>query len=244
MNEIREFLQSHSDFSFDEGFSLLERYCANQGVVSFIARKRDIKHLSYELGRMAHLPKLRPLKNVHVAENVQVETNPKENVEHVEHVKQPKKPVPSKENDVVKWNNLRHHENTKYEDMPTDYLKGIYKQNRDLYKDLQYAHSQMKLANSDAGRADWRSKVIDIADQIDRNWKTIDDEIQRLNESPEEADSFKETTCRGYISKKLKKDKLKPEEIVEVRKKFEQLKSHGCAIKEETLQKLKNLGVI
>ncbi len=240
MNEIRDFLQSNIEFSFDEGFSLLERYCANPGVVSFIARKRDRNHLCYELGRLARLPKLTPLKNVQVTENAPEENTPKVIAER-EHKKGS---VAHDEPDIIKWEDLKHHEHTKYEDMPTDYLKGIYKQNRDLNKDLQYAHSQMKLANSNAGRADWRSKVLDLADLIEKNWKIIDDEIIRLNEIPGTADNFKESSCRGYISKKLSKEKLKPEEIVEVRKRFEQLKSHGCTIKEDTLEKLRNLGVV
>lgn len=240
MNEIRDFLQSNIEFSFDEGFSLLERYCANPGVVSFLARKRDIKHLSYELGRLAHLPKLKPLKNVQIGMK---QITPKTEAK-AEQVKKKENAATHEDSDVVSWKNLKHHEHTKYEDMPTDYLKGIYKQNLDLYKDLQYAHSQMKLANSDAGRADWRSKVLDLADLIEKNWKIIDDEIIRLNEIPETADNFKESTCRSYIVKKLKKNKLNPEEIVEVRKRFEQLKSHGCTIKEDTLEKLRNLGVV
>ncbi len=241
MNEVRDFLQNNKNFSFNDGFSLLERYCANFSVVSFISRKRDINYLRYELAKLARMPKLRTINGVRVIETEQRQNQAAEELQEQVSLTAKKS---TDEPEVVRWNDIKHHENTKYEDMPTDYLKRIYIKNRDDYKELQYAHLRMKIAKNDADRAEWRKTVLDLADLIDKNWKIIDDEIHRISGSGHDESIFKETTCRSYISKKLSKKNLKPEDVVEIRKRFEQLKSHGCAISEETIKKLQNIGVI
>ena len=134
--------------------------------------------------------------------------------------------------------------------MPTDYLKGIYKQNTELYKELQYAHSQMKLANSDSGKAEWRSKLLNLDKTIRDNWKIIDNEIARLKDEGGQqhggdGDTFKESTCRSYISRKFKrKTPLTAEDIVEMRKRVEQLVAHKCEFTPEVEQRLKELKVL
>ena len=232
MNEIKEFLQNQS-FSFDKGLALLKKYDPNPGVVSFIEQRKDERHLRYELGRLSRNTHLKPVPG-YVERKAQEEA--------------PSFAEPASEDNspmVVKYEDLKQrHQNTKFDDMPNDYLKDIYKKNQALYKDLQYAHSQMKLANSDAGRADWRKKVLDCAAQVRDNWRIIDDEITRLNTGKQTEGEFKESTCRAFISNKLRKKAITPEDIIEVRKRVEMLQQHGCVFKPETEEKLKALKVL
>lgn len=262
MNEIREFLQSHSEFSFDEGFSLLERYCANPGVVSFIARKRDKRQLAYELGKLARFPRLVPLAGHNKVESVPPCAEPQQPLEQKQSVSEQKKPVleqkrpnlkvktqEEKNENIVRLEDLRRHEFLKYDDMPTPYLKDIYKQKDEFRQELRHSHEKMKLAETDEDRAEWRKKVLESDAKVRECWQIIDEEMARLraeeDEDTKKNDDFKETTCRAYISKKLsKKTPLKPQEIIEIRKNYEKLVMHGCAIKEETLTKLRALGII
>ena len=249
MNEIKELLDSGRQYTFDEGLSLVKKYDTNPGVISFLEQRRDMKHLGYELGRLSRFPRLVPVPGYHNAETVQpLQTEPSQASGPV---KSASDSADDDGHEIVRWEDLeKRHQNTKYDDMPTDYLKEIYKQNTELYKELQYAHSQMKLANSDSGRAEWRSKLLDLDKTIRDNWKIIDNEIARLKDEGGQqhggdGDTFKESTCRSYISRKLKrKTPLTAEDIVEMRKRVEQLVAHKCEFTPEVEQRLKELKVL
>ena len=80
--------------------------------------------------------------------------------------------------------------------------------------------------------------------------KIIDDEIARVKDEGgqqhgDDGDAFKESTCRSYISRKLKKKSpLTAEDIVEMRKRVEQLVAHKCEFTPEVEQRLKELKVL
>lgn len=237
MNEVSDFLSSHPSYSFEEGFALIRKYDTNPGVISFLEQRRDMNHLGYELGRLARHPILMPVPGYQ-------EPTPAVETQAANKVRKPKKEV---KQDIIKWEDLKQrHENTKYDDMPTDYLKGIWKENQSLYKELRYVHSQMKQANSDAGRADWRQKMLEIDGKLRTNWKTIDEEISRLNsgDGASDDDGFKESTCRSYITRKLGKKNLTANDIVEIRRRYELLVKHNCIVSDETTNKLKELKVL
>jgi len=250
MNPVLEFLQEHPDYSFDEGVAVLLRYSANRGVNTFITMRRDRQHLRNELNRLAHIPNLRPLPGME---------EPKPKVQEPEPVQQltqetdsPKNPDPkpdgSDEDDFVSFTNLKRHETYKPEDLPTPMLKELWEKNRDEYKELQHCHTQMKQANSDAGRADWRNKVIAHRESISKRWKLFDEEMERVNtEKAAQADTqqkaYNPLNDRAYISKSLKKEEWDDARKLEVQHRVDALLQHNQTITEETKKALRERGI-
>ena len=130
--------------------------------------------------------------------------------------------------------------------MPNDFCKKIYKENMDLYKELQHNHQQMKLANSDEGRAAFRKEVLRLDEVISSNWKIIDNEILSLEENVVNIPlvDVKESTLRSRITRALKKETLSNEELVELRRNFAIALQKELKFSDETNAKLKELGVI
>ena len=275
MNKVLEFLQEHPDYSFDEGVAVLLRYSANRGVNTFITVRRDRQHLRNELNRLAHIPNLRPLPG---------REEPKPTVEEPEPVKEPTEPEPEKEpekepepepekepepepekepepepekddDDTVTYLDLNRHEREDPDKLPPT-LKELWLKNRDEYKELQYCHAQMKQANSDAGRADWRQQVFAHRESIQARWKLFDEEKARLAaeaepaaQSPSERGqgelkpAYNPGNDRSYITNALKKETWTDKMKLEVQRRVEKLLSNSIPITEETLQRLKERGI-
>lgn len=250
MNPILAWLETHDGYSFDEGVAVLLRYSANRGVNTFIINRRDRLHLRNELNRLAHIPHLRPLPG---KEDVEPDagSTAKESVKEVK--PDPSTPeageagVDEREDDggVVTYIDLKRHEREDPDKLPPS-LRDLWLENRDEYKQFQYCHSQMKLANSDAGRADWRRQLMEHADSIRERWRLFDEEKQRLaNEAaePVEGQSYNPFNDRAYISKQLKKTQWSDELKLNVQRKVEALLSHHVPVKEETLERLRERGI-
>ncbi len=246
MNEIKEFLASNPNYSFEDGLALLKKYQPNKGVIDFIENRKDVRHLGYELGRFSRYPRLMPVHGykapgaAETAPEVLSETKPQT---------QPAAKSKAKGNeDIVKLDDIeQRYKNTRRDDMPTPYLKQVWDNGADTYRELQFAHLKMAEAASKEEGEEWRKKVLKLNDKLRANWKTIDEEIKRLNSTDKdkgEAESFKESSCRAYITKKLKKQNLTAADIVEIRKRVELLQKHDCKFTPEMTKKLKKIQVL
>lgn len=240
MNPVLEFLQTHDTYSFDEGVGILLRYSPNAGVNSCIMRRRDKGLLGSELRRLAHLPRLKDLrpsqpKKAEPTETAQaVETVEKANTDG-----NAENEAADEEDDTVSFERHKQYDPDKLPPM----LKELWMKNRDEYKELQYCHAQMKLANSDAGRADWRKKIIQHQESLKKRWQLFDEEIANMKHGNEEGEkTFNAFNARSYISKMLKKETLTDAQRLEVQKRVDLLLKNGVAITEETIEKLKDRG--
>jgi len=250
MNPVLEFLQQHPDYSFDEGVAVLLRFSANRGVNTFITVRRDRQHLRNELNRLAHIPNLRPLPGMEEPKSTVTVPEPIQPLPQVTDSPKDSDPKPdgSDEDDFVSFTDLKRHETYKPEDLPTPMLKELWEKNRDEYKELQHCHTQMKQANSDAGRADWRNKVIAHRESISKRWKLFDEEMERVNtEKAAEADTqqkaYNPLNDRAYISKSLKKEEWDDARKLEVQHRVDALLQHNQTITEETKKALRERGI-
>ena len=253
MNKVLEFLQQNPDFSYEEGLAVLLRYSSNGGVNNFIIRRHDRKHLRNELNRLAHIPNLRPLPGREEPKSNENEPKSNEN-EPKSNENEPKSNEDSPkegttaddEDDTVTYLDLNRHEREDPDKLPPT-LKELWLKNRDEYKELQYCHAQMKQANSDAGRADWRKQVFAHRESLQARWKLFDEEKARL-ESEAKAEATEETAYnplndRAYISKAMKQADWDDARKLEVQHRVDALLKHNIPISEETVQRLKGRGI-
>lgn len=235
MNEVGELLER--GFSFEQGLELLKEYNNNDGMISVIEKRKSMKHLAHELGKLARLPRLKPVHGY----NVPVLPQPEGQAAF------PVKQTETQQESVITYHNLANRfKNTKYDDMPNDFLKGIYKHNQDLYKELQYSHQQMKQANCDEGRAKFRADVLRLDEEIRKNWRVIDEEIERIESQPPQTsnDGINISTLRSFITRQLKKESLTGEELLELKRRVEIAQANGLKFSDNTVAKLKDLHVL
>ena len=234
MNEVRTYLEK-GNVDFATGFALLKKYCDNKGIISLVEKRRNLQYLIFELKRLAKRPHLKPNRVF-----VDLDLPAMEGSSLA-------KPQGADEGDsIIDWHKLEHYQNTKYEDMPNDICRKIYKDNLDLYKQLQHSHQQMKLANSDEGRASFRQEIIDLDAAITNNWRLIDEEISSLSDKDEKPNTtdVKESTLRSRITRALNKETLSNEELIQLKDNYAIALQKELKFSEETLAKLKELGLI
>lgn len=252
MNPVLKYLQTHDGYSFDEGVAVLLAFSANRGVNSFILARRDKYHLHNELCRLAHIPHLELLPNATMPACMMEPETPKE--EAPEPPQDPEPPAKDQgkaeddeddEDDFVSFLDLKRHETYKPEDLPTPMLKELWQKNRDEYKELQHCHQMMKEANSDAGRADWRKKVLALQESIKERWELFDSEMEKAKSAKPatEDDGYNPFNDRSYISKALKKPSWSDEYKVKIQHMVDALLGHNIPIKEETLERLRERGI-
>lgn len=248
MNPVLQFLQDKSDgYTFEEGVAVLLSYSSNKGVNDFILARRDKKWLVAELGRLAHIPNLKPVpgRDPYVSPS---ERSPQPDPAPIQ---QPLPPDGGKDedgDDPVTFLDLKRHETYKPEDLPTPVLKELWVKNRDEYKELQHCHAQMKQANSDEGRAAWRKRMLELRDSITKRWKLFDEEMARIKAAPAPEPQAPEKPYnplndRAYISKALKKETWNDTLKVEVQRRVDALVGHGAPISDETRTKLAERGI-
>ena len=249
MNEVRTYLEK-GNVDFATGFALLKKYCDNKGIISLVEKRRNLQYLIFELKRLAKRPHLKPNRvfvdlDLPAMEGSSL-AKPQGADEGPENGDQGNEPQGADEGDnIVDWHKLEHYQNTKYEDMPNDICRKIYKDNLDLYKQLQHSHQQMKLANSDEGRASFRQEIIDLDAAITNNWRLIDEEISSLSGKEENTSAdIKESTLRSRITRALNKETLSNEELIQLKDNYAIALQKELKFSEETLAKLKELGLI
>ena len=250
MNEVRTYLEK-GNVDFATGFALLKKYCDNKGIISLVEKRRNLQYLIFELKRLAKRPHLKPnrvfvdldlpaMEGSSLAKQQGADKGPVNG-------DQGNEPQGADEGDnIIDWHKLEHYQNTKYEDMPNDICRKIYKDNLDLYKQLQHSHQQMKLANSDEGRASFRQEIIDLDAAITNNWRLIDEEISSLSDKDEKPNTtdVKESTLRSRITRALNKETLSNEELIQLKDNYAIALQKELKFSEETLAKLKELGLI
>lgn len=256
MNPILQWLQTHDGYTFDEGVAVLLRFSANAGANQIIMRRRDRRHLAAELSRLAHIPNLRPLPGMEEPKTTANEPEPVKAPEPVEGPAQEKEPEPESTNadddSIVSFLDLNRHEREDSDTLPPT-LKELWVKNRDEYKELQYCHTQMKLANSDAGHAEWRKQVFDHRESLQARWKLFDEEKARLaaaavqtaqsHSEGESKPAYNPGNDRSYITNALKKETWTDKMKLEVQRRVETLLGNNIPITEETLQRLKERGI-
>lgn len=263
MNQVREFLEK-GDYTFDEGVAVLLYFSPNRGVNDFIVNSRDKRHLHYELARLSRHPRLDPipgrkmpdcLKKKAAAPAVEEPTEPAAPVVTDQNPQMP--PVDGDndpddgEEDTTTFLDLQHHKYTRLEDMPTPMTRELWLKNSDEYKELQHCHQMMKQANSDAGRAEWRTKVHQHSQSIKDRWKLIDEEIERYQAEAEaktnaeqtEKPAFNPLNCRAYISRALKKDQWDDKTKAEVQHRVDMLVANNQTIGDDTRTRLIKRGI-
>jgi hypothetical protein len=226
MNEIQSYLNGQNP-DFDQGFALFCKYSRNQSLMKYIGRKRDMAKLLYQLEKFSiYLPKPNPFQKTNISmfaqDSFSIVT---EKVQHVE------------------IQNFKTYDDrkTKRSELPEEYQK-LYDENIDDYKILRSFHEKMKLSNSDAGRADFRVKIIALDKKIKVRWKTIDEYLKNKNQ--EKSLTINVNTQRAYISKMLKKEILTEEQIIKLKQRVKELIDAGGILSEDTLKRLRKRSLI
>ena len=228
--EIDQYLQKEEK-DFNEGFALFCRYSRNESLMSWIGRKRDEARLVYELGKLSRLGACteNPLADRHLS----VYNKSAASANHGSK-------APATASDII----FRTYDErkTRRADLP-ERLQKVYDDIAGDYKLRRSYHEKMKTAMTDKDRAELRAKVLERQERIDSGWEEIDKWLLE-KESGKVEESFKESTCRSYISKMLRKKDLKPDQIEKIRIRAEAMQKHGCTLSDEIIDKLKTLGII
>ena len=167
----------------------------------------------------------------------------------------------SDDNEVVKtMADVRRHKNTRYEDMPNELTQDLWLKKQDKFRLQQQMHLKMKAVpegeEHDEERAQYRDAVVKLDDEIDKLWGLIDTEIERFNAEKQRADNgaeqepdskpvptFKESTYRAYISRKLAKPSLTDSDIVEVQHRVDEMLVCGMKFSDELIAKMQAAGI-
>ena len=167
----------------------------------------------------------------------------------------------SDDNEEVKtMSDVRRHQNTRYEDMPNELTQDLWLKKQDKFRLQQQMHLKMKAVpegeEHDEERAQYREAVVKLDDEIDKLWELIDTEIERFNAEKQRADNgaeqepdskpaptFKESTYRAYISRKLAKPSLTDSDIVEVQHRVDEMLACGMKFSDELIAKMQAAGI-
>ncbi len=209
MDEVKNWLDMENP-DFDQGFALFGKYSRNMSLISYIGRKRHMEMLVYEMKKIAKMKMVKP--------------NPYAS----------KVPVVA----PVKKINVIDERKVNREDLP-EQMRTLYDSNVEDYKEIRALHEKMKQANSDAGRAEFREKIIKLNLKIKRRWEIIDSGELPVEDKVKSSDI---NSARAYISKMMKKDELTAAQRELVKEKYDLIVTAGETLKEETLQKLKEKG--
>ena len=167
----------------------------------------------------------------------------------------------SDDNEEVKtMSDVRRHQNTRYEDMPNELTQDLWLKKQDKFRLQQQMHLKMKAVpegeEHDEERAQYREAVVKLDDEIDKLWELIDTEIERFNAEKQRADNgaeqepdskpvptFKESTYRAYISRKLAKPSLTDSDIVELQHRVDEMLVCGMKFSDELIAKMQAAGI-
>lgn len=145
MEEIIAWL-SDSHATFESGFTLFCKRSRNQHIKNYIARKRDMRKLRYELGKF--VPK--QVQEINTTErDYDLTQKPHERLA------------------IVNSGKIR------FEDLPDD-IKTVYQETVELYREMRSLHERLKIARSDADRAQLRKLLLSKDDERSRKWEIID----------------------------------------------------------------------
>ena len=246
-DEIKLWLEAENK-DYEAGYSLFVRFSHNRALALYLARKKDLKKLQYELEKIHDRPALREAPVMPIGPVIKVIKAAAENANGITKAKEV---IDNAEGKVRIIRDAK----IQYEDLP-DELKKLYDENTASYKNMRALHEQMKLARTDQDRAQKRSAIDSLDDTISANWKVIDDWAQgKLETDSMEAKKADEeqykliNAARTYLSRNISKmETLKDEKLnrmkLELRDKVAFLRKQKAEISRDTLVKLAKYGII
>ena len=231
LRDIADYLKGGSR-DFDSGFALFCRYSKNKNLISWIGRKRDFAKLIYELEKLSrHYCESVPAPAATVPAPAATVPAPGPTVPA------PAATVPAPGPAFRTYDERK----TNRGDLP-GHLQKVYDDIADLSKLRRAWHEKMKFARTNIDRARCREKLLETHSQIVKGWQKIDGYLTGQIQTQEE--EFRESTCRAYISKMLRKETLSPEQLERLKKRTQALLSHGLAISESTRASLEKWGIL
>lgn len=234
--EIHNFLQK-AEPDFVSGFALLCKYSPNESLISFIGRKTDMEMLIYELGKLDrggfNTPNPRAaILNAHYAPaSVLSEAAGQESAETSQ--EKPEEPK-------TRFRTIDE-SRTRRADLPED-LKIVYDAIAEDYKIRRALHDKMKAATADADRASFRARILETEERIQAGWTRIDAWLEQ-NAKEKADDNFNEKSCRAYISKALKAEKVSDTVAAGVKARIQTLREHGSTVTDELLEAVRAKGI-
>lgn len=247
MKEIEKYLESENP-DFITGFTLFCRYSRNQSLMSYIGRKNDMEMLLYNLKKIvrdgakenplfeAHFARFNKSQVIPLFENKPGNTGDNRDGNGEESFL-------SKTEEIISNYSRRY----RREELPEE-LKPLFDKNIDSYKILRSLHEKMKMSRTDERRSYFRHHLVKLADSITDRWKLIhskaEEYLKTKKGEPEPISAVQLNSARAYISKMLKKDKISEAQRLKIIEYYKLLKEADVAIKEETLQILKDKGFI
>lgn len=158
---------------------------------------------------------------------------------------------------ILTKHDVRSERATRYEEMPNELTQKLWLQRQDLYREMQENHRKMREVphgeEHDEERAQYRAEVLRLDGEIDKIWKQIDAEIERVKAEQERADKKADNTAekpafdvanyRDYINKALRKKSLSEKQLTELQRRVDALRKAKVEIKKETIKKLKAIGI-
>lgn len=245
-DEIKAWLNSE-DQDFDLGYDLFVRFAHNRALALFLARKRKLSKLVYELQKIVDRDLIKEAPNMPIKP---IKVVVKTAADKQSGVHEPGKRI--EDNGRLK---VAFDSKVNYEDLPED-MKKLYDATRDRYKRMRAVHEQMKLAKTDDGREQARSSLVYLDDKIAEGWKILDewaaskDKEQVQAEAKEAAEITKEiNAARSYLSRNVKGvEKLKgvkrDQMIDKLKMRLDLLQKHKAEIKEATRKELFKIGLL
>ena len=231
LRDIADYLKGGSR-DFDSGFALFCRFSKNKNLISWIGRKRDFAKLIYELEKLSrHYGGSVPAPAPTVPAPAPTVPAPAATVPA------PAATVPAPGPAFRTYDERK----TNRGDLPAN-LQKVYDDIADLSKLRRAWHEKMKFARTNSDRARCREQLLETHSQIVHGWQMIDGYLIGKIQTQEE--EFRESTCRAYISKMLRKETLSPEQLERLKKRTQALLSHGLAISESTRASLEKWGIL
>ena len=230
--EIHKFLQQANP-DFVSGFGLFCKYSPNESLISYIGRKTDMEMLLYELEKLDRggFDKPSPRAAILIARYAPAAAAPAP-------APAPEQPAEESAGPVFKTYDERR---TRRADLPED-LQKVYDDIAEDYKVRRALHDKMKAATADADRADFRARILETEERIQAGWTRIDAWLEQ-NAREQAADNFNKKSCRAYISKALKAEKVSETVAAGVKARVQTLKEHGCTVTDETLDAIRAKGI-
>ncbi len=266
-----ELFNAMDGYTFDEGIAFLVLVKAPLGVINYLKSTHNRNHLHAEIHKQLRLPSVRQTlkkKGYGIAPKpapieqkpAEIEPKPTEIEPKPTEIEQkPAEIEPKPEDDdsdiILSKEDVLKHENTRLEDMPNELCRSLWLKRQDVWRELQQAHLKMRSVpegeEHNQERAKWREEVLRLDAENDSYWQQIDEEVARFEaekenpseEKPEEKPGFDVSTYRSYISRALRKQKLTPAQLAEVQHRVDEMIAAKIEIKEETLDRLKAVGV-
>ncbi len=225
--------------TFEEGLGLLRTKNRNRFMLDNIERRRDIAKLRYELSKFYGSPTstIRPVRQ-RVLSSAPLSQDA----------------LPSKPHERLK---IIRDGAVNYNNLPAE-LQPVYDKVCDQWREMRTTHEQMKLVKTDAVRAALRQQLLKLATEHDKGWEVIDHwgatgELPKSSGDSELGNPKPNynvvNAAKANLSRYLKSiDKItvpakRDEQLGKIRKCVATIRSADGTFKEDTLTKLKSLGI-